>query len=136
MIHMAKLGCRLNQRLAQRTGKPGETEEEVVQDSDLSDRSVQVPDSEKVDQQVDVPEDHSQAMTESIIDTISGERKQTIKWPPKNNKADWEQFDFDVDSILNTSLAGGKKVEAMTTIMYNVGKEKFGLEKTRQKRQQ
>lgn len=71
---MAKLGCRLNQRLAQRTGQPSETEEEVVPDSDKSDRSVQVPDSEIVDQQVDVPEDHSQAMTESIIDTISGKR--------------------------------------------------------------
>lgn len=31
-IHMAKMGCRPNQRPAQRTGQPGETEEEVVQD--------------------------------------------------------------------------------------------------------
>lgn len=44
---MAKMGCRPNQRLAQRTGQPDETEEEVVQDSDQSDHSVQVPDSEK-----------------------------------------------------------------------------------------
>lgn len=132
---MAKMGCRPNQRLAQRTGQPDETEEEVVQDSDQSDHSVQVPDSEEVDQQV--PEDHSQAMPEPSIDTKSGERKQKIRWPPNNNKADWDQFDFDVDSILNTSLAGGidKKVEAMATIMYNVGKERFGLEEVRQKQQ-
>nr|XP_034324819.1 uncharacterized protein LOC117689102 [Crassostrea gigas] len=77
-------------------------------------------------------------MPEPSIDTESGERKQKIRWPPNNNKADWEQFNFDLDSILNTSLAGGidRKVEAMATIMYNVGKERFGLEQVRQKQQQ
>lgn len=44
---MAKMGCRPNQRLAQGTGQPDDTEEVVVQDSDQSDHSVQVSDSEE-----------------------------------------------------------------------------------------
>lgn len=64
-------------------------------------------------------------MSESRFEsTTSRKRKQKIRWPPNNNKAYWEKFDFDVYSILNTSLARGidKKVGAMTTIRYNVEK--------------
>lgn len=63
-------------------------------------------------------------MSESRFEsTTSRKRKQKIRWLP-NNEAYWEKFDFNVYSILNTSLAGGidKKVGAMTTIRYNVEK--------------
>ena len=46
-IHMGKMGCVPILRLTQRTGQPGETEEEVVQDSNHSDNSVHVSDNEE-----------------------------------------------------------------------------------------
>lgn len=89
-----------------------ETEKEVVQDSDQSDNSVQVSYSKEIDQQVEVLVEHNQAMSDLI-------KNRSRKSDGHNNKADSEQFDCDVDSILNTSLVGGidKKMEAMATIM-------------------
>lgn len=41
-IHMGKMKCKPNQSITQRTGQPGETEEEVVQDTNHSDHSLHV----------------------------------------------------------------------------------------------
>ena len=37
---------------------------------------------------------------------------------------------MDADAVLNTTLAGSidRKIEAMTTIIYNMGMDRFGVE--------
>ena len=131
-IHMGNMGCAPILRLTQRTGQPGETEEDEVQDSNHSDHSVQVSDNEEGSQN-DVEtaqEEGSQQREVRVQQTDGTQRKPKIKWPPSSNKAEWERFDHDVDNILNTSSAGGvdKKIEGMATIMYNVGLDRYGEE--------
>ena len=40
------------------------------------------------------------------------------------------QFDIDADAVLNTTLAGSvdRKIEVMTTIIYNIGMDRSGVE--------
>jgi hypothetical protein len=66
-IHMGNMGCAPILRLTQRTGQPGETEEEVVQDSNHSDQSAHVSDNDEGSQSemTTSQEDHSQ--TEATV---------------------------------------------------------------------
>lgn len=43
---------------------------------------------------------------------------------------EWKQLDQDLDKLLEATLAGAaeQKVNALTTVMYNLGKEWFVLE--------
>ena len=116
--------------------QPGETEEEVVQDSNHNDHSVQVSDNEEgIQNDVETAQEEGSQHREARVQQADGtQRKPKIKWPPSSNKAEWERFDHDVDNILNTSSAGGvyKKIEGMATIMYNVGLDRYGEEERRQ----
>ena len=131
---MGKMGCAPILRLTQRTGQP--EEEEVVQDSNLSDYSVQVSDNEEGSQNdMETAQEEGSQHREARVQQADGTQcKPKIKWPPSSNKAEWERFDHDVDNILNTSSAGGvyKKIEGMATIMYNVGLDRYGEEERRQ----
>ncbi|XP_062568263.1 uncharacterized protein LOC134230448 [Saccostrea cucullata] len=137
-IHMGRMGCKPDQQLTQRTGQPGETEEEVVQDENHSDRSLHVlgndeasysesHDSEDNNQSQSINQQQEMGDNRGADSNI---RKKKVKWPNSNNKSDWEQFDKDVDAILNTTLAGSidRKIEAMTSIIYSVGLDRFGAE--------
>ena len=93
-IHMGKMGCAPILRLTQRTGQPGETEEEVVQDSNHSDHSVHVSDNEEGSQNdVETTQEEGSQQREARVQHVDGtQRKLKIKWPPSSNKAEWERF--------------------------------------------
>ena len=59
-------------------------------------------------------------------------RKQQIQWPPSDDKR-WESFDENLDKILGSTLMGDvhRKLSSLSTIVYAVGQERFGLVKTR-----
>ncbi|CAC5387513.1 unnamed protein product [Mytilus coruscus] len=65
--------------------------------------------------------------------TVRGEelepRKEKIKWPTSADKAIWKAFNEDLENILEATLAGNvdRKMRAMTSIIYSVGKDRFGL---------
>ena len=58
--------------------------------------------------------------------------KVWIKWPQACKTTAWEQFDEDVDKVLE-SLVKGKdwRLHAMTTIITNLAQERFGAEEKR-----
>ncbi|CAG2187770.1 unnamed protein product [Mytilus edulis] len=57
-------------------------------------------------------------------------RRKRVKWPNNKSKSEWQQFDEDVDAILNTTLAGNidRKIELMTSFIYNIGMDRFGAD--------
>jgi hypothetical protein len=63
-------------------------------------------------------------------ETANGKRKPRIKWPKASDKS-WKQLDEDLDIILETSMQGpvDRKLTTLTTLIYSLGKERFGLEK-------
>ena len=64
------------------------------------------------------------------VEPSSDSRKQQIQWPPSDDKR-WESFDEDLDKILGSTLMGDvhKKLSSLSTMVYTVGQERFGLVK-------
>ena len=138
---MGKMGCSPIQSLIRRTGQPGETEEGAVQEENHSDHNLHVLGNEE-DTTEEVPnteneaEQERQQNTKNTQNTDTESRRKKIKWPNSNAKSEWEQFDIDADAVLNTTLAGSvdRKIEAMTTIIYNMGMDRFGVEEGKKPR--
>ncbi|CAC5393570.1 unnamed protein product [Mytilus coruscus] len=59
-------------------------------------------------------------------------RKQKKQWPPTDDRR-WEIFDKDLDKILGNTLTGDvhRKISSLSTIMYAVGQERFGVSNTK-----
>ena len=125
------MGCSPIQSLIRRAGQPGETEE-VVQDENHSDHSLHVLGNEE-DTTEEAPnteneaEQEIQQNTNNIQNTDIESRRKKIKWPISNAKGEQEQFDIDAAAVLNTTLAGlgDRKIEAITTIIYNMGMDRL-----------
>ena len=66
-------------------------------------------------------------------DTATRPRKPRIKWHNLSDKTLWKQLDEDLNNILEASLQGpvDRKLTALTTLIYSVGKKRFGLEEER-----
>ena len=125
--------------------QPGESEHDSQ--SDTSDRDSE---TDRVDQQL------SQALTEAerlqVEDLISdpfpsqetakptpvnnkaytnnqSSPKDRIKWPASSAKQQWKDFDEDAVKTLQTVMIGSpdKKMETLTTILYSMGKDRFGV---------
>ncbi|CAG2209004.1 unnamed protein product [Mytilus edulis] len=69
-------------------------------------------------------------------DTSENIRRKRVKWPNNKSKSEWQQFDEDVDAILNTTLAaesnrGGENGEMLSTVLEGVEKDCFLLPKLR-----
>ena len=66
-------------------------------------------------------------------DTATRPRKPRNKWPKASDKTLWKQLDEDLDNNLEASLQGpvDRKLTTLTTLIYIVGKERFGLEEER-----
>lgn len=59
--------------------------------------------------------------------------KPRVKWPASAAKRTWNDFDEDAAGTLNAIMGGcpDKKMETLTTIIYSMGKDRFGsAEKT------
>ena len=59
--------------------------------------------------------------------------KVQIKWPQACKTTVWEQFDKDVDKVLEASMKGDvdQRLQAMTTIIISLAQERFGAEEKR-----
>ena len=58
------------------------------------------------------------------------DRKPRVKWPTSREKKKWSAFEEDMEKILENTLNGSAegKIRVMTTLVYNMGAERFGLE--------
>lgn len=58
------------------------------------------------------------------------ERKRPVYWPTAAARKEWESSDREVDQVLEAVLAGdiGRKVEALSTIIWTMGADRFGME--------
>ena len=92
-IHIGKMGCSPIQSLIQRTGQPGETEEEVVQEENHSDHILHVLGNEE-DTTEEAPntenegEQEMQQNTNNTQNTDIESRRKKIKWPNSNAKGE------------------------------------------------
>jgi hypothetical protein len=122
-IHRTKMGCSPILNLMQRAGSPGETEERLDPEEHHSVQHLHA--SENEEESSTVAETRSQAENQGNTET-----KQRVKWPNAAEKVKWQLFDEEVDKVLEVTLAGelDRKVKAMSTIIYNMGCERFGLE--------
>ncbi|CAC5418513.1 unnamed protein product [Mytilus coruscus] len=135
-IHVGKMGCKLNQSTTQRTGQPDNetlacdlrylcaaelyanaifyTNHGPLRNYDHSDHSLHVLYNEEDSlversQQVQEDLDNNRQLQEPkrTSDTSKDNiRRKKVKWPNNKSKREWQQFDEDVDAILNTILAG------------------------------
>ena len=62
--------------------------------------------------------------------------KTRIMWPKASEMMKWEMLDEDLNKILDITLTGAvdKKLKTMATIVISVAKERFGVEKTKEKK--
>ena len=60
-------------------------------------------------------------------------QKPRFKWSKASDKTPWRLLDEDLDSIYEASMQGpvDGKIQTLTTPIYSVAKERFGLEETR-----
>jgi hypothetical protein len=124
------MGCSPILNLMQSSGSPGETEERLDSEEHHSVQHLHA--SENEEESSTVAETRSQAESQG-----NTEAKQRVKWPNAAEKVKWQLFDEEVDKVLEVTLAGElyRKVKAMSTIIYNMGCERFGLEE-RKKQQE
>lgn len=123
-IHQGKMGCPPILNIVHRTETSGETEEEPGPETPHSAQSLHVStegggsDSETASTPEEAPATTGEAAN----------RRERVEWPKASEKKAWQAFDDDVNSTLESVLAGGvdRKVEAMTTIIYSMGHERFG----------
>ena len=81
--------------------------------------------------------DLKEKQKESSEEATKGEeeRKAEVKWP-KGNSNEWSKFNEDVTEILKVIHAPHeKKAEIEPRIIYNIGKERFGVKEVKQKTQ-
>ena len=59
---------------------------------------------------------------------VPDSRKKRVKWPKGTDTQTWQEFDEDASKLLATTLSGGvdKKVNSLTSIVYNMGLDRFG----------
>ncbi|XP_076113419.1 uncharacterized protein LOC143081070 [Mytilus galloprovincialis] len=139
----------------QRTERSGQTEEETIQEANHSDDSLPVTqdEDEHEEQPTEVEQLDEAEEIERIEPTVHREdgiettvrredriepttrreenepRKEKIKWPTNADKAAWKALDEDLENILEATLAGSvdRKITAMTSIIYSIGKDRFGV---------
>ena len=149
-IHQGKSGCQRVRSSGQRIASlASETQEYSSLDSNHSTEELSVQETapdvfrepeEDEDPLLELLQTQSSFDTEQETgpdrpqqDTATRPRKPRIKWPKASDKTLWKQLDEDLDNILEASLQGpvDKKLTTLTTLIYSVGKERFGLEEER-----
>ena len=98
----------------------------MVQNENHSDHSLVLGNEEDTTEEApNIENENEQEMQQNIKNTQNTDiesRRKKINLLNSNAKGEWEQFDIDVDAVLNTNLAGSvdRKIEAMTAIIYNM----------------
>lgn len=59
------------------------------------------------------------------------ERKERLQWPKATEVNVWQDFEHEVDLILESTLLGPaeRKLKSMSHLIYSIGKERFGVQK-------
>ncbi|XP_062283087.1 uncharacterized protein LOC133987658 [Scomber scombrus] len=115
-IHRARMKCPVGADASQRTGvTPGETQEELGLESPHSAQNLQV--------------------LQTNPSSIKSDRRR-IKWPAASMTSLWQQFDDDVNKILEGMAKGeaDKKLQVMTTTIFSIAAERFGEEKEKKEK--
>ena len=135
-IHQARSRCGSVTTQTQRTVSTGETQEEPRQETTHSARSLSASESPQ-----DTIGELMDALGLQASQTSQGhhagmQRRARISWPKLEDDAAWGNFDADVSNILETTLQGNaeRKMESLTNIVYNIGKERFGVEEEKSKK--
>ncbi|XP_052260999.1 uncharacterized protein LOC127865146 [Dreissena polymorpha] len=145
-IHQARSACGQKASQKQRTSLIlGETQEDTSQEAthrtrDLSadempSDSTQIPDESQIDHLLELlqTQDDSEPVKEvphkTPPATPEEEKRPRIEWPKTSNKKAWTDFDHELDLILEATLQGAveRKLVAMTSLIYTVGKERYGV---------
>jgi hypothetical protein len=138
-IHQSRMKC-LAQADAQKRPvlRADKTEESLVLESNHSDHAHH---SEAQNVEPVNPQQHQEGLMENKVPPNhqpgEGHVKQRIKWPASNAEKEYNQFDNDLDKILETTLIGNveRKIQTFTRLIYAVGKERFGtIKEGREKR--
>jgi hypothetical protein len=120
------MGCPPITNLMQRTGTPDETEEELDQDSNHSVQSLHASEERE-----EISSGARRETSNEVPGSINkGKDQDRVKWPTSASRKEWQAFDEEVDKVLEATVAGSvdKKMKAMTTIIFSMGQERFGLE--------
>ena len=121
----------LGQRLA---SVASETQEYSSLDSNHSTDELYVQGTtHDVVQDPEVDAYHETAPDRPHYEPATRQKKPRIKWPKASDKTPWRLLDEDLDSILEASMQGpvDRKLQTLTTLIYAVAKERYGLEETR-----
>ena len=95
------------------------------------------PDCSQIDEPMLQDEaDPSQAQAEEPVTAQRNqipkrtERKPRVKWPKATETGVWEDFEHELELILESTLQGPaeKKLKSMTHLLYTIGKERFGVQ--------
>ncbi|CAC5421778.1 unnamed protein product [Mytilus coruscus] len=134
-IHQSRMKCVPPHSGNQRIERSGQTEEETIQEANHSDDNLHVNQGgdEHIDQLTEIEQLTEGEEINLIEPTVRREmlepRKEKIKWPTSADKGLWKAFDEDIENFLEATLAGNidRKMRAMTSIIYSLGKDRFGL---------
>ncbi|XP_078587744.1 uncharacterized protein LOC144868686 [Branchiostoma floridae x Branchiostoma japonicum] len=134
-IHQAKTKCGKEVAQMQRTGAEtlGEMQEDSRQEVHHSTGDVQAPASPL--SRSSTPVSQPSRGSERVDATEIQPAKERIKWPKLSDTNSWSQLDQDLDRVLEATLAGTveRKVDSLTTITYNMAKERFGVEEKKRR---
>jgi hypothetical protein len=125
-IHRGIMCCPPITNLMQHTGTPDETEEELDQDSNHSVQSLHASEERE-----EISSGAGRETPNKVPGSINkGKDQDRVKWPTSASRKVWQAFDEEVNKVLEATVAGSvdKKMKAMTTIIFSMGQERFGLE--------
>lgn len=56
------------------------------------------------------------------------QHQRRVQWPPASKGSEWQQFDDDMDGILEATMKGGadRKLQTMATVVISIATERFG----------
>ena len=121
-IHRAKMGCPPVVNLVQRTRELDETSEGPNPDEHHSVRNLHAPGNQET------------SSTQRVNPSQSSENtKCKIKWPNRNETEKWRSLDDQLANILDVTMKGDidTKLRTMTTVIYNLSKDQFGVKQPR-----
>ncbi len=119
-IHQSKSACGQGRMHVHRSDEPsGEMQENPRQEAHHSPSDLSVP---------AIPQDHTRRASNAIPESPPQPTKERIKWPKMSDGKEWSMLDEDLDKVLGAVQAGSaeRKVDLLTSITYNVAKERFG----------
>ena len=146
-VHQSRTACGRAMPQKQRSGSsPGETQKNTSQEDHHSTGNLledvalhddeQMLELESRNQDDSLFADFEDETLESNAERVVKTQRERgisnmsrVKWPKTSDKAEWKQLDDDLDKLLEQTLKGPveTKLESLTSIVYTVSKDRFGL---------